>query len=66
MEQAARRSCYAAAYVLWIIPILGPIVGGLAQLALMIYIAVTLNSDVPEHQGWHDKFAGGTRVMQVG
>jgi len=66
MEQAAKRSCYNAAYALWIIPIVGPLFGGLAQLGLMIYIAITLNSDVPNHQGWHDKFAGGTQVKQIG
>lgn len=66
MEQAAKRSIYAGLSVLWIVPVLGQLVAGLGQLALMIYIAVTLNNDQPEHQGWHDKFAGGTKVLQIG
>jgi uncharacterized RDD family membrane protein YckC len=67
MQQAVKRNAYSALGVLSIIPILGWFfLGWAAPLAAIIYIAITLNNDVPNHQGWHDKFAGGTRVMQIG
>jgi uncharacterized RDD family membrane protein YckC len=66
IEQAAKRNGYVAINLVSVIPILGPILAGVATLGAVIYIAVTLNSDVPNHQGWHDKFAGGTQVMQIG
>ncbi len=55
MEQAVRRNAW---YALSIVPFLG----GLAQLAVAIYIAVTINKT---GTGWHDEFAGGTRVVKV-
>jgi hypothetical protein len=36
----------------------------LAELAAAIYIAVTI-SQSPTNTGWHDTFAGGTRVVTV-
>lgn len=67
MEQALKRNAYSALGILSIIPFIGWFfLGWAVPLAAVIYIAVTLNKDVPNHQGWHDKFAGGTRVMQVG
>ena len=56
MEQALKRNVYIALGFLTIIPILG-FLGSLAQLAAVIYIAVTINSDRPLFRGWHDKFA---------
>lgn len=41
-----------------------PFLVGLATLALLIAIGVTINND-PNKQGLHDKFAGGTRVVKV-
>ena len=55
LEEAAKRSGW---YALGIIPI----IGGLLELAAAIYIMVTINQS-PTKQGWHDKFAGGTRVV---
>jgi uncharacterized RDD family membrane protein YckC len=67
VEQAVKRNLYAALGVLSIIPFIGWFfLGWAAPLAAIIFIAITLNSDQPNHQGWHDKFAGGTRVMQIG
>lgn len=43
-----------------IVPCLGPLV----VLGLMIYIAVTISED-PYKQGWHEKFAGGSRVVKI-
>jgi uncharacterized RDD family membrane protein YckC len=56
-EQALKRNAW---YALAIIPILG----GLAQLAVAIYIAVTINNSATR-TGWHDTFAGGTRVVKT-
>jgi len=57
MEQALKRNAW---YALAIIPFLG----GLAQLAIAIYIAVTINNSATR-TGWHDVFAGGTRVVKA-
>lgn len=63
MEQALKRNVYIALGFLTIIPILG-FLGSLAQLAAVIYIAVTINSDRPLFRGWHDKFAD-TQVIKT-
>lgn len=57
MEEAIKRNgWYALAIVPWI--------GGLAQLAVAIYIAVTISGST-SNTGWHDDFAGGTRVVRA-
>lgn len=63
MEQALKRNIYIALGFLSIIPILG-FLGSLAQLAAVIFIAVTINSDTPLFRGWHDKFAD-TQVIKT-
>ena len=35
-------------------------------LAAVIMIAVSINNDTVDRQGWHDKFAGGTHVLKIG
>ena len=57
LEQALKRNAW---YALSIVPFLG----GLAQLAMTIYIAVTINNSATR-TGWHDAFAGGTRVVKT-
>jgi uncharacterized RDD family membrane protein YckC len=64
-EQALRRNIWTGLGILSIVPILGPIVGGLGQLIAEIMIAVTI-SQSPVNEGWHDRFAGGTRVIRIG
>lgn len=67
VQQAAKRNAYSALGVLSIIPFIGWFfLGWAAPIAAMIFIAITLNNDQPNHQGWHDKFAGGTQVKQIG
>lgn len=56
-EQAAKRSGFYAISII-------PIIGGLLELAAVIYIAYTINES-PTHVGWHDEFAGGTKVIKV-
>ncbi len=65
MEQALRRNAWVALGALAVIPFVGGFIGGLAELAAVIMIAVTINNS-PTKQGWHDDFAGGTRVVKIG
>lgn len=58
LEEAIRRNGW---YALGIIPF----IGGLAQLGVAIYIAVTISQSAM-NVGWHDEFAGGTKVVPVG
>jgi len=58
MNEAIKRNIW---YAFGIVPILG----GFAELASVILIAININSD-PQRQHWFDKFAGGTRVIKVG
>jgi uncharacterized RDD family membrane protein YckC len=55
LEMAIKRNIWIALGII-------PVIGGLAELAAAIYIAVTI-SQSPTHTGWHDTFAGGTRVV---
>jgi uncharacterized RDD family membrane protein YckC len=65
MEQAVRRNIWMGFGIAGVIPVLGAIIGGLAELAAVILIAVNINSD-SRRQHWFDKFAGGTQVMKIG
>ncbi|MGN6129538.1 MAG: RDD family protein [Nocardioidaceae bacterium] len=65
LEQALRRNVWVAFGLLGLIPVVGGVIGWLAQLAAMIAIAVTINNS-PTRQGWHDHFGGGTRVIRIG
>lgn len=65
MEQAVRRNLWAGASVLSIVPVVGGPIGGLLELVAVIVIAVTINGDPVSRQGWHDRFAGGTRVIRT-
>jgi uncharacterized RDD family membrane protein YckC len=65
MEQAVRRNLWGGASVLSIVPVIGPPIGALVELVAVIVIAVTINGDAVSRQGWHDRFAGGTRVIRT-
>ena len=58
MEQALKRNAYFAISLVGVLPILGGFIAGLASLAAVIYIAVTINNDTQWRRGWHDQFAG--------
>jgi uncharacterized RDD family membrane protein YckC len=64
MEQAVRRNLWGGASVLAIVPVVGGPIGSLLELVAVIVIAVTINGDPVSRQGWHDRFAGGTRVIR--
>lgn len=66
LEEAVKRNIWAGFGVAGILPIIGSFIGGVAQLVAVIMIAVGINSDTVNRQAWHDKFAGGTRVIKEG
>jgi uncharacterized RDD family membrane protein YckC len=66
LEQALRRNIWVAFGVLGVVPVIGGLVGGLASLVAVIMIVVGINGDTANRQGWHDRFAGGTRVVKEG
>jgi uncharacterized RDD family membrane protein YckC len=63
-EESVKRNLWVALGILGVIPFLA-IVGSLLELAAVIAIAVTINNS-PTKQGWHDNFAGGTKVVKIG
>jgi uncharacterized RDD family membrane protein YckC len=63
MEEALRRNAWAALAIFSGFPLLG-ILTGLAWLAAIIAIAVTISQDALK-RGWHDKF-GNTSVIKEG
>lgn len=65
LEVAVRRNFWVALGALAVVPVVGPFVGGIAGLVITIIIMVTI-SQSPTRQGWHDAFAGGTRVVRSG
>jgi len=66
LEQAVRRNIWMGFGIAGIIPILGTFVGAVAELVAVIMIAVGINGDTVNRQAWHDRFAGGTRVIKEG
>lgn len=66
MEQAIKRNIFMAAGILQIIPLIGWLLSAVASLGGWIYAAITINNDTAARQGWHDQFAGGTRVIKEG
>ena len=64
LEEALRRNFWVALGALAVIPFLGAAVGAVAELVIVIVIAVTIGRS-PIGQGWHDRFAGGTRVVRT-
>ena len=64
-EQALKRNFWVALGILGVIPVVGALIGSLAELVIVILIAVTIHNS-PIREGWHDKLAGGTRVVKTG
>lgn len=63
LEQALRRNIWVAFGIAGIVPIIGSLVGSLAQLAAVITIAIGIADDKRDGRGWHDRFAGDTLVV---
>lgn len=66
VEQSMRRNIWVAAGILGVIPVVGSTLGSVLELVAVIMIAVGINHDPIRRQGWHDRFAGGTRVVKEG
>jgi uncharacterized RDD family membrane protein YckC len=62
LEVAVRRNFWVALGALAVVPVLGGLIGSIAELVIVIMIIVTI-SQSPVRQGWHDKLAG-TRVIR--
>ena len=60
--ESVRRNVWVALGVLAVVPLVGSTVSGLLELVVVIVIAVTVGNS-PIGQGWHDRLAGGTRVV---
>jgi uncharacterized RDD family membrane protein YckC len=65
-EQALRRNLFTAIWILGLVPGVGGLLAWLGSLVAVITIAVTISNNPATRQGWHDDFAGGTRVIRVG
>jgi uncharacterized RDD family membrane protein YckC len=65
LQETVRRNFWVALGILGVIPVVGGALGNLAELVIMIVIAVTINNS-PTRQGWHDHLAGGTQVIKIG
>lgn len=66
MEQALRRNAWLGLGLINVLPFVGSVLAGLAELAAVIMIAVGINNDTVNRQAWHDHFAGGTKVLKIG
>jgi uncharacterized RDD family membrane protein YckC len=64
-REAARRNLFMAFPLLAIIPGIGGLLALLAAFSAATSIGVSIGRDIPLRQGWHDRFAGGTRVVRV-
>lgn len=62
--EALKRNLWTAVGIVAIVPALGWL-GSLLTLAAVITILVTINNNTATRQGWHDTFAGGTRVVKT-
>jgi uncharacterized RDD family membrane protein YckC len=58
MGEAAKRNS-------WVLASIIPWVGGLIQFVLAVVIGYSIHDSVT-NDGWHDRFAGGTRVVRRG
>ncbi|MGI8645230.1 MAG: RDD family protein, partial [Nocardioides sp.] len=65
LVEAVKRNSYIALGLLGLIPVIGWI-ASLASVVAVIMIAVGINKDTVNRQGWHDHFAGETRVLKIG
>ena len=62
LEEAIRRNVWVAFGIAGVVPVIGGLVGSLAQLAAVVMIAIAI-ADGSGRQACHDRFAGGTGVV---
>jgi len=65
LEQALRRNIWVGFGIAGVVPIIGGLIGSLAQLAAVVTIAIGIADDKRGGRGWHDRFAGDTLVVSA-
>lgn len=65
VQESVKRNIWMALPLLGIVPLIGGLIGSLAQLVAVIMIAVGISSDTAQRKPWTDKFAG-TQVIKEG
>jgi uncharacterized RDD family membrane protein YckC len=65
VEESLKRNIWMALPLLGVIPLIGGLIGAIAQLVAVILIAVGISNDRARRQPWTDKFAG-TQVIKEG
>jgi uncharacterized RDD family membrane protein YckC len=65
LAQGVRRNIFYAFELLAIVPFIGFWLGPLVTFVAVSLIAYGIYSDRVSRQGWHDEFAGGTRVVKL-
>jgi uncharacterized RDD family membrane protein YckC len=66
IEQAIRRNIWVACGIAGVVPIIGGLIGSLAQLAAVVMIAIGIADGKSGGRAWHDRFAGNTLVVATG
>ena len=62
LQQALTRNLWMALSVISVLPVLGGLIAGVAQLVAVITIAVGINSNTATRQAWNDTLAGTSVV----
>ena len=62
--QAVVRNIWVVCGIASVVPVIGSPLGGLASLVAAVTIAVGIHGDHVDRRGWHDRLAGGTRVVR--
>jgi uncharacterized RDD family membrane protein YckC len=65
-QEAFMRNIWTGLGILGIIPVVGGLIGALGELVAVIMIAVGISGDTVNRQAFHDRLAGGTRVIKEG
>lgn len=65
IEQALRRNLWTGLGIVSAVPLVGGAAGTLASFVAVVLILVTMTQDARDRRGWHDTFAGGTRVVRA-
>lgn len=64
-SQAVRRNVFVTFGVLGLVPFVGNVLALTAQVVAAVTLALGIHRDTALRQGWHDRFAGGTRVVKL-
>lgn len=63
-REALRRNLWTGLGALAVLPLVGGYLAGIATLAAAVTILLGMQQDSPHRRGWHDRMAGGTRVVR--